>query len=109
MAIRDAARDYGGHVVVFNPADFNVRFSPVATGAQYDEVFNSLLLNRLEGLVDDRANDRSRPHVAYLDADRAVVEDCADDHGTLIRAVLRLESGSWKVSLESRRTQSCLR
>lgn len=99
QATRDAVRDYGRHITPFDPADFQLRFSPVATGAQYDEVFNSSRLNRLEGFVDYRATDRSRLHLAYLDADRAVIEDCAD--GWLIRAVLRLESGSWNVSLEN--------
>jgi len=110
-AKRDAVRDYSSsHMARFSPADFNLRFSPVATGPQYDEAFNSLLLNRLQDLVDERADDHARPHLAYLDGDRAVVEDCVESTSPqntfprkprLVRTVLRLEFGSWKVSLQS--------
>jgi hypothetical protein len=118
---------YGAEQAPFDPADFKNRFSPVTTGAQYDSLFERFQLNRAQGLVyRGGENDQFRPKVVELSGDRAVVEDCADDTGgifdtrkntftepttpgrhSLIRAVLRLESGTWKVSTQSGGDQRC--
>ena len=118
---------YGSEAGPFDPADFKNRFSPVTTGAQYDSLFSSLQVDRAQGLVyRGGENDQFRPRVVELQADRAVIEDCADDTGgvfdtrsntytenttpgqhSLIRAVLHLEGGSWKVSTETGGNQRC--
>jgi hypothetical protein len=127
LAYWRAVNAYGAEVAPFDPADFKNRFSPVATGAQYDSLFNTFQLNRAQGLVyRGGENDQQRPKVTELTGDRAVVEDCADDTGgifsvrdntftrpttpgrhSLIRAVLRLEGGTWKVSTQDGGTASC--
>jgi hypothetical protein len=118
---------YGAQAAPFDPADFKNQFSAVATGAQYDSLFNTFQLNRAQGLVyRGGENDQQRPKVTELTGDRAVVEDCADDTGgifsvrdntftrpttpgqhNLIRAVLRLDGGAWKVSTQDGGTASC--
>jgi|GEM_PF-2382475 len=118
---------YGAEAAPFDPVDFKNRFSVVATGPQYDSLFNTFQLNRAQGLVyRGGENDQQRPKVLELTGDRAVVEDCADDtggifsvrdntftrpttpgHHSLIRAVLRLDAGTWKVSTQDGGTASC--
>jgi len=118
---------YGAEAAPFDPVDFKNRFSAVAAGAQYDSLFNTFQLNRAQGLVyRGGENDQLRPKVVELSADRAVVEDCADDTGgifsvrdngftrpttpgrhSLIRAVLHPESGTWKVSTQDGGTAPC--
>ena len=118
---------YGAEAAPFDPVDFKNRFSAVASGAQYESLFNTIQLNRAQGLVyRGGENDQLRPKVVEFTADRAVVEDCADDTGgifsvrdntftrpttpgkhSLIRAVLRPEDNSWKVSTQDGGTTSC--
>ena len=118
---------YGADAAPFDPTDFKNRFSPVAMAAQYDSLFNTFQLNRAQGLVyRGGENDQLRPKVVELTGDRAVVEDCADDTGgifsvrdnaftrpttpgrhALIRAVLRLDGGTWKVSTQDGGTAPC--
>ena len=127
LAYWRAVNAYGSEVGPFDPADFKNRFAPVATGAQYDSLFNSLQVDRAQGLVyRGGENDQFRPRVVELQGDRAVIEDCADDTGgvfdtrsntftenttpgqhSLIRAVLHLEGGAWKVSTEIGGNQRC--
>jgi hypothetical protein len=127
LAYWRAVNAYGSETGPFDPADFKNRFSPVTTGAQYDSLFSSLQVDRAQGLVyRGGENDQFRPRVVELQADRAVIEDCADDTGgifdtrsntftenttpgqhSLIRAVLHLEGGSWKVSTETGGNQRC--
>ena len=118
---------YGAEAAPFDPVDFKNRFSAVASGAQYDSLFNTFQLNRAQGLVyRGGENDQLRPKVVELSADKAVVEDCADDTGgifsvrdntftrqttpgrhSLIRAVLRSDGGTWKVSTQDGGTEPC--
>lgn len=118
---------YGAEVAPFDPTDFKNRFSAVTVGAQYDSLFNTFQLNRAQGLVyRGGEDDQLRPKVLELTADQAVIEDCADDTGgifsvrdntftrpttpgrqTLIRAVLRPDSGTWKVSTQDGGTEPC--
>ena len=118
---------YGAEAAPFDPADFKNRFSAVAIGAQYDSLFNTFQLNRAQGLVyRGGENDQLRPKVVEVSSDRAVVEDCADDTGgifsvrdntftrpttpgrhAMIRAVLRPDGGTWKVSTQDGGTEPC--
>jgi hypothetical protein len=127
LAYWRAVNAYGSETGSFDPVDFKSRFSPVTTGAQYDSLFSSLQVDRAQGLVyRGGENDQFRPRVIELQGDRAVIEDCADDTGgvfdtrsntftenttpgqhSLIRAVLHLEGGSWKVSTETGGNQRC--
>jgi hypothetical protein len=122
-----AVNSYGAEEKPFDPADFQARFSPVATGAQYDSLFERFQLNRAQGLVyRGGEGDQLRPRVVELTGDRAVIEDCADDTGgifstrdnvftsdttpgqhSLIRAVLRLDAGTWKVSTQDGGDERC--
>lgn len=127
LAYWRAVNAYGSEVGPFDPDDFKNRFAPVATGAQYDSLFTTMQVDRAQGLVyRGGENDQFRPRVLELQGDRAVIEDCADDTGgvfdtrsnmftenttpgqhSLIRAVLRLEGGAWKVSTETGGNQRC--
>ena len=127
LAYWRVVNSYGAEAAPFDPADFKNRFSPVATGAQYDSLFNTFQLNRAQGLVyRGGENDQLRPKVVELTPERAVVEDCADDTGgifsvrdntftrpttpgrhTLIRAVLHPDGGTWKVSTQDGGTAPC--
>ncbi|HVW35149.1 MAG TPA: hypothetical protein VHL53_21630, partial [Acidimicrobiia bacterium] len=127
LAYWKLVNSYGAEAGAFDPVDFKNRFSAVASGAQYDSLFNTFQLNRAQGLVyRGGENDQLRPKVVELAADRAVVEDCADDTGgifslrdntftrpttpgkhSLIRAVLRPDGGTWKVSTQDGGTASC--
>jgi hypothetical protein len=127
LAYWRAVNAYGSETGPFDAADFKARFSPVATGAQYDSLFTSLQVDRAQGLVyRGGERDQFRPKVVELAGDRAVVEDCADDTGGVfdtktstftenttpgqhsrIRAVLHLEAGTWKVSTETGGDQRC--
>ena len=127
LAYWQVVNTYGAEVAPFDAVDFKNRFSPVATGAQYDSLFNTFQLNRAQGLVyRGGENDQLRPKVIELTSDKAVVEDCADDTGgifnvrdnvftrpttpgrhSLIRAVLRPDGGTWKVSTQDGGTAPC--
>lgn len=118
---------YGAEEKPFDPAEFMARFSPVATGAQYDSLFERFQLNRAQNLVyRGGEGDQLRPRIVELTGDRAAVEDCADDTGgifstrdhvftsdttpgqhSLIRAVLRLDAGTWKVSTQDGGDERC--
>ena len=122
-----AVNTYGAEAGPFDPADFKNRFGPVATGAQYDSLFQRFQLNRAQGLVyRGGEGDQLRPRVVELTGDRAMIEDCADDTGgifdtrgnvftqnttpgqhSLIRAVLKLDVGTWKVSTQDGGDQRC--
>jgi hypothetical protein len=111
---------YGAETGPFDPADFKTRFAPVATGAQYDSLFNVFQLDRSKGWVyRGRENAQYRPRVTEMSGDRAVLEDCADDFGgifdtrqnafvepltpgqhTKVVAVLDRVDGVWKVSTQ---------
>lgn len=111
---------YGSQTGPFDPNEFKAIFGPVATGAQYDSLFQRLQLNRAQGLVyRGRENAQHRPQITELSADRAVISDCADDFGGIfdtrsntfvqplspgehskITAVLTKVDGSWKVSTQ---------
>jgi len=127
LAYWRVVNSYGADAAPFDATDFKNRFSPVATGAQYDSLFNTFQLNRAQGLVyRGGENDQMRPKVVEVTGDRATVEDCADDTGgifsvrdntftrpttpgrhTLIRAVLRLDGSTWKVSTQDGGTETC--
>jgi hypothetical protein len=127
LAYWRAVNAYGSESGPFDPTDFKNRFAPVTTGAQYDSLFTTMQVDRAQGLVyRGGETDQFRPRVVELQGDRAVIEDCADDTGgvfdtrsntftenttpgqhSLIRAVLRLEGGSWKVSTETGGNQRC--
>lgn len=118
---------YGAEDKPFDPDEFKARFSPVTTGAQYDSLFQRFQLNRAQGLVyRGGEGDQLRPRVVDLSGDRAEIEDCADDTGgifstrdnaftqdttpgqhSLIRAVLKLDRGTWKVSTQDGGDQRC--
>jgi hypothetical protein len=118
---------YGAELAPFDPGLFKQTFSPVATGPQYDTLFNLFQLNRLKGWVyRGRETGQFRPDVIELSADRAVVEDCADDFGgifdtknnefvepltpgqhTRISAVLRYVDGAWKVHTQGGGDERC--
>jgi hypothetical protein len=118
---------YGAEEKPFDPDEFKTRFSPVTTGAQYDSLFQRFQLNRAQGLVyRGGEGDQLRPRVVELAGDRAEIEDCADDTGgifstrdnvftqdttpgqhSLIRAVLKLDGGTWKVSTQDGGDQRC--
>jgi len=127
LAYWRTVNSYGTEAAPFDPAEFRYRFSSVATGAQYDSLFNTFQLNRAQGLVyRGGENDQLRPKVVELSADRAAIEDCADDTGgifsvrdnvftrpttpgrhTLLRAVLHPNGGTWKVSTQDGGTEPC--
>jgi len=118
---------YGAEAAPFDPTDFMNRFSPVATGAQYDTLFNVFQLDRAKGWVyRGREGNQLRPRVTELSGDRAVIEDCADDFGgifdtkknvfvepltpgqhTRITAVLRIVDGTWKVDTQGGGDERC--
>lgn len=111
---------YGSQTGPFSPSEFKATFDPVATGAQYDSLFQRLQLNRAQGLVyRGRENAQHRPQVTELSGDRAVLTDCADDFGGIfdtrqntfvhpltpgeyskIVAVLTKVDAVWKVSTQ---------
>lgn len=124
----DVVNTYGSEDKPFDPNEFKARFAPVASGAQYDSLFERFQLNRAEGLVyRGGEDDQLRPRVIELSDDRAVVEDCADDTGgifsvrenaftvdttpgqhSLIRAVLRSDQqGGWTVTTQDGGDERC--
>lgn len=122
-----AVNTYGAELAPFDPEIFKETFAPVATGPQYDTLFDLFQLNRLKSWVyRGREGGQFRPEVVELSADRAVVEDCADDFGgifdtknnvfvepltpgqhTRIRAVLRFVDGTWKVHTQGGGDERC--
>ena len=120
LAYWRAVDAYGSQTGPFDVNQFKATFDPVASGAQYDSLFQRLQLNRAQGLVyRGRENAVHRPQVTELSGDRAVVTDCADDFGGIfdtrnntfvqpltpgehskIVAVLTKVGGVWKVSTQ---------
>lgn len=120
LAYWRAVDTYGSQTGPFDPNQFKAIFGPVASGAQYDSLFQRLQLNRAQGLVyRGRENAQHRPQVTELSGDRAVVTDCADDSGGIfdtrnntfvqpltpgehskIVAVVNRVDGAWKVSTQ---------
>lgn len=112
--------DYSREQAAFDPADFKTRFSPVAvaSGGEYEHLFETFQLDRLKGLVHRGGEgDQRRPRITERQPARAVVEDCADDTGgiwdsrnntwaepetpgahSFFRVVLVVEDNWWKVT-----------
>jgi hypothetical protein len=118
---------YGAASAPFDPQVFKQTFDPVATGAQYETLFNLFQLDRIKGWVfKGREGGELRPRVTERSADRAVIDDCADDFGgifdtknnvfvepltpgqhTHITAVLRLVDRTWKVQTQGGGDERC--
>ena len=118
---------YGSETGPFDPIDFENRFGPLVTGAQYDSLFNTFQLDRAKGWVyRGSENDQHRPQVTEVSGDRAAVIDCADDFGgifdtrgnvfvqpltpgqhTKITAVLQRVDGTWRVSTQGGNDERC--
>ncbi|HZQ78542.1 MAG TPA: hypothetical protein VFE55_14500 [Acidimicrobiia bacterium] len=127
LAYWRAVDSYGSQTAPFDANQFKTTFDPVATGAQYDSLFQRLQLNRAQGLVyRGRENAQHRPVVTDLSGDRAVLTDCADDFGGIfdtrqntyvqpltpgehskITAVLTKVNGAWKVSTQGAGDTRC--
>lgn len=88
-AVLDAYREfwrvfdaYAAEAAPFDPVGFKDRFSPVATGGEYDHLYSRFQLDRVRGWVTRGGEaDVYRPEIVESDDGRAVVEDCADDSG----------------------------
>jgi len=127
LAYWRAVDTYGSQTGPFDPNEFKAIFGPVASGAQYDSLFERLQLNRAQGLVyRGRENAQHRPQVTELSGDRAVVTDCADDfggifdtrnntfvqpltpgeHSKIVAVVIRVD-GAWKVSTQGEGDTRC--
>lgn len=118
---------YGAQNAPFDPAEFKATVGPVATGGEYEHLFDLFQTNRAQGHVfQGGESDVLRPKVTELAAERAVVEDCADDTGGVfdtrnnrfveeptpgktifITAVLVIEDGRWKVTSLGGPDESC--
>lgn len=118
---------YGAQNVPFDPAEFKATVGPVATGGEYEHLFDLFQTNRAQGHVfQGGESDVLRPKVTELTPERAVVEDCADDSGGVfdtrnnrfvdeptpgktifITAVLVIEDGRWKVTSLAGPDESC--
>jgi hypothetical protein len=127
LAYWRAVDTYGSQTGPFDPNEFKAVFGPVATGAQYDSLFQRLQLNRVQGLIyRGRENAQHRPQVTEVSADKAVVTDCADDFGGIfdtrqntfvqpltpgehssITATLMKVDGAWKVSTQGDGNTRC--
>jgi hypothetical protein len=117
LRYRDAIVEYRRAQAAFSPTEFDVRFASVATGSQYDYLLEAFQASRARGKTFRSVPPRRvAAKVVLFDGDRAVVEACGDitedivDNTTKARsspeqalriAVLRLDAGVWKVSLET--------
>lgn len=73
---------YAAEAAPFDPVAFQDRFSPVATGGEYDHLYDRFQLDRARGLVSRGGEaDVYRPKIVESSDLRVVVEDCADDTG----------------------------
>lgn len=79
--------EYGKRTGTFNAADAKSVLGAIATGGEYDHLFNAFQLNRLKGLVyrDGDAPDEFAPVVTIEGPDRASVRDCRTDRGGVFK------------------------
>jgi hypothetical protein len=109
---------YAAEPAPFDPGAFRDRFGFVTSDGEYDHLYQQFQLDRLRGWVSRGGEaDVNRPKVVELTADRAVVDDCADDTGgvydtkadkwvepqtpgarSLFHVVLVRSDGRWKVT-----------
>lgn len=109
--------EYGKRTGRFDPVDARAVLGAVATGGEYDHLFNMFQLNRIKGLVyrDGDAPDEYAPVVTIESPTRASVKDCRTDNGgvykesgervdtptvgrRLFEVILVKEDSQWKVS-----------
>lgn len=118
---------YAAEAAPFDPAGFRDRFGPVTSDGEYDHLYQQFQLDRLRGWVSRGGEaDVNRPKVVELAADRAVVDDCADDSGgvydtradkwiepetpgarSLFHVVLVRSDGRWKVTSVGGKDAAC--
>lgn len=118
---------YAAEAAPFDPAVFRDRFGAVATNGEYDHLYEQFQLDRLRGWVARGGEgDVNRPKIVELTADRAVVDDCADDTGgvwdtqanrwiepetpgarSLFHVVLVRTDGRWKVTSVAGKDVAC--
>lgn len=118
---------YATEAAPFQPAVFHDRFEAVATDGEYEHLYRQFQLDRLRGWVSRGSEaDVKRPKVVELTADRAVVDDCADDAGgvwdthantwiepetpgahSLFHVVLVRSDGRWRVTSVGGKDVTC--
>lgn len=110
--------EYGKRTGPFDPVDAKAVLGAVATGGEYEHLFNTFQLHRLKGLVfrDGDTPDELAPVVTIESPTRASVKDCRTDKGgiykestgervdiptegrRLFEVILVKEDSQWKVS-----------
>ncbi|MEW6473555.1 MAG: hypothetical protein AB1679_14910 [Actinomycetota bacterium] len=110
--------EYGKRTGRFDPVDAKTTLGAIATGGEYDHLFDMFQLNRIKGLVyrDGDTPDEFAPVITIESATRASVKDCRTDKGGIYResdgqridtptegrrlfeVILVKEDSQWKVS-----------
>ena len=110
--------DYGKRTGRFDPVDAKTTLGAIATGGEYDHLFNMFQLNRLKGLVYRGGDtpDEFAPVITLESPARASIRDCRTDKGGIYResdgqridtptegrrlfeVILVKEDSQWKVS-----------
>ena len=118
---------YAAEPAPFDPGAFRDRFGLVTGDGEFDHLYQQFQLDRLRGWVSRGGEaDVNRPKVVELTADRAVVDDCADDTGgvydtkadkwvepqtpgarSLFHVVLVRSDGRWKVTSVGGKDVAC--